>query len=211
GPRRTSGFVKRINELKPDLILLGGDIVDEDLAPVIRNNIGKSLQRLNAPLGVIGVTGNHEYIGGVKEAVEYLENHGITILRDTSFILDNGVMIVGREDHDKSRFAGGKRMSLGNLLDGIDTDKPLFLIDHQPFDLVGKQNAGIDLTLSGHTHHGQMWPFNYVTKAIYEVSWGYRKKGNMHVYVSSGYGSWGPPVRLGNRPEIVFFRVKFAG
>ena len=67
-----------------------------------------------------------------------------------------------------------------------------YLLDHQPFELDEKEELGVDLTLSGHTHHGQMWPLNYITKAIYEVSWGYKKKGNTHVYVSSGVGGWGP-------------------
>jgi predicted MPP superfamily phosphohydrolase len=67
----------------------------------------------------------------------------------------------------------------------------------------------IDLQLSGHTHHGQIWPLNYITKAIYTLSWGYKKIGNTHFYVSCGYGTWGPPVRLGNRPEIVLINIKF--
>jgi uncharacterized protein len=83
------------------------------------------------------------------------------------------------------------------------------LLDHQPFELDEKEKAGVDLTLSGHTHHGQLWPLNYLTQAIYEVSWGYKKKGNTHVYVSSGVGGWGPPVRIGNRPEIVLIHIRF--
>jgi hypothetical protein len=74
GPRRANTIVKKINGLNPDLILLGGDIVDEDLAPVIRNNLGDSLKKLKAPLGVIGITGNHEFIGGAESAVKYLED-----------------------------------------------------------------------------------------------------------------------------------------
>jgi predicted MPP superfamily phosphohydrolase len=94
---------------------------------------------------------------------------------------------------------------------GVDLQKPVILLDHQPFELDEKVQAGADLTLSGHTHHGQIWPLNYITRSIYEVSWGYKKKGNMHVYVSSGAGGWGPPVRLGNRPEVIFVKLKFSG
>jgi uncharacterized protein len=210
GPKRTNSIIKKINAQKPDLILLGGDIVDEDLAPVIRNNIGDSLRKLNAPLGIIGITGNHEYIGGAEKAVQYLETHGITMLRDSSVLIDDKFYIIGREDRDKPRFSGRSRKEIEPLLTGIDKTRPLILLDHQPFELDTKESLGIDLTLSGHTHHGQMWPLNYLTKAIYEVSWGYKKKGNTHVYVSSGVGGWGPPVRIGNRPEIVVINLHFS-
>ena len=70
-------------------------------------------------------------------------------------------------------------------------------------------DAGVDLQLSGHTHHGQIWPFGWITEAIYEVSWGYKKKNQTHFYVSSGVGTWGPPIRLGNTPEIINLRITF--
>jgi predicted MPP superfamily phosphohydrolase len=209
GPRRANTIVKKINGLNPDLILLGGDIVDEDLAPVIRNNLGDSLKKLKAPLGVIGITGNHEFIGGAESAVKYLEEHGVTMIRDTVIKMDDKFYIIGREDRDKRNFAGTNRKDIENLMQGLDQSLPIIMLDHQPFELDKKEKLGIDLTLSGHTHHGQMWPLNYITKAIYEVSWGYKKKGDTHVYVSSGVGGWGPPVRIGNRPEIVLINVMF--
>ncbi|MCD4684112.1 MAG: metallophosphoesterase [Bacteroidales bacterium] len=210
GPRRTNQIVKKINSLNADLILLGGDIVDEDLGPVIRNNLGDSLRKLSAPMGVIGITGNHEYIGGVAKAVRYLSEHGINMIRDTVIMLKNKIYIVGREDRDKRNFSNESRKNLKTIMQDIDANFPIILLDHQPFELDLKEEFGVDLTLSGHTHHGQMWPLNYITKAIFEVSWGYKKKGNTHVYVSSGVGGWGPPVRIGNRPEIVLIHLKFA-
>jgi uncharacterized protein len=209
GPRRTNQIVDMLNALNADIILLGGDIVDEDLAPVIRGNLGDSLKKLRAPLGVIGITGNHEFIGGAEEAVKYLEKHGIRMVRDSALLIDNKFYVVGREDRDKPRFSGQERENMEYLLRDIDFSKPVILLDHQPFELDEKEKAGVDLTLSGHTHHGQLWPLSYLTKAIYEVSWGYKKKGNTHVYVSSGVGGWGPPVRIGNRPEIVLIHIRF--
>jgi hypothetical protein len=209
GPRRTNSIVQKINAQNPDIILLGGDIVDEDLAPVIRNNLGDSLKKLRAPLGVIGITGNHEFIGGAEAAVKYLEEHGIRMVRDSVLKIDEKFYIIGREDRDKRNFAGANRMDIAELCQGLDHNLPIIMLDHQPFELDKKQELGIDLTMSGHTHHGQMWPLNYITKAIFEVSWGYKKKGNTHVYVSSGVGGWGPPVRIGNRPEIVVVDLKF--
>ncbi|NVO20217.1 MAG: metallophosphoesterase [Bacteroidetes bacterium] len=209
GPSRTARLVKQINSLKPDLILFAGDMVDEDLAPVIRHDLGRSLKKLQAPLGVYAITGNHEYIGGAEKAVKYLQEHGITFLRDTSILVDNSFYLAGRDDKDKSRFSGKQRKSLSEVLEGVDKTRPIIMMDHQPFKLDEVQAAGVDLQLSGHTHHGQLWPFNYITSAIYELSWGYKQKGNSQFYVSSGYGGWGPPVRLGNRPELVCIKITF--
>ena len=83
-------------------------------------------------------------------------------------------------------------------------------MDHQPVKLEEAENNGIDLQLSGHTHHGQLWPFNFITKKIYEVSMGYKQKGDTHYYISPGVGTWGPPVRTGNKPEIIQFTLNFA-
>ena len=207
--RKANRLVEKINSMDPDLVLLAGDIVDEDLAPVINNNLGEALCRIQSKLGVYAVTGNHEYIGGGGSAVEYLEKHGIRMLRDTSVLIDNQFYLVGRDDRDKPRFTGKPRKELTEILETVDTAFPVILMDHQPFDLAKHATMGVDLQLSGHTHHGQLWPFNYITNAIYEVSWGYQQIGNTHVYVSSGYGTWGPPLRLGNRPEIVLINLRF--
>lgn len=209
GPRRTSKLVDSINSLNPDIILFAGDIVDEDLAPVIRQNLGDALRKLKAPLGVYGITGNHEYIGGAEAAVKYLEAHGIVMLRDSVIKISDAFYVAGREDREKSRFSGKDRKEVSDLLAGVDKSLPLILLDHQPYSLEKASGAGVDLQLSGHTHHGQLWPLNFITSAIYEVSMGYKQKGESHFYVSPGFGGWGPPVRTGNRPEIVNIRLRF--
>jgi predicted MPP superfamily phosphohydrolase len=207
GRTRLDRIAARINELKPDLILLPGDIVDEDLAPVIRQNMGDSLTKLKARWGVFAITGNHEYIGGVEEACRYLEDHGVTLLGDTVIRVNDSVTLIGREDRSIFRFSGKRRKPLVELMDRVDRNGLVILMDHQPFQLEDGESNGIDLQLSGHTHHGQMWPLNFVTEMVYELSWGYKKKNDTHIYVSCGVGTWGPPVRLGNRPEIVNIRV----
>jgi predicted MPP superfamily phosphohydrolase len=209
GPRRTAKLVRMLNECKADMILFAGDIVDEDLAPVIRYDLGRSLLKLKAPLGVYAITGNHEYIGGADAAVEYLETHGVKMLRDTVIKIKDSFYIAGRNDRDSKRFSGKDRKALGDLLHGVDLTFPVIMMDHQPFNLQQVVDAGVDFQISGHTHHGQLWPFNYITDAIYEVSWGYKQKGNSQFYVSSGYGGWGPSVRTGNRPEILDIYVTF--
>ena len=202
GSRRCEAIVRGLNALEADVILLPGDLVDEDLAPVIRRNLGEKLRVLKAPYGVYAVTGNHEYIGGVDRAVQYLRDHGITMLRDEVAELPCGVILVGREDRS-SGMGGVARMDLRQLLTGRNVVKPVIVMDHQPFRLQEAVEAGVDLQLSGHTHHGQLWPFSLITKAVYEMSWGYLRKGGTQFYVSCGVGTWGPPVRTGNRPELV--------
>ncbi|MBI9063417.1 MAG: metallophosphoesterase, partial [Marinilabiliaceae bacterium] len=95
------------------------------------------------------------------------------------------------------------------LLKDTDHQLPIILLDHQPFNLDEAASAAVDLQISGHTHHGQLWPFGYLTEKIFEVSRGYKQKGNTHFMVSTGFGTWGPPVRTGNRPEILEITLHF--
>jgi len=159
GARRTAKLVRMLNERNADLILLAGDIVDEDLAPVIHNDLGQSLLKLKAKLGVFAITGNHEYIGGAEAAVKYLEDHGIQMLRDTSVKINESFYLAGRNDRDSKRFSAKERKGLDKILEGIDLSFPVIMMDHQPFNLQQVADAGIDFQLSGHTHHGQLWPF----------------------------------------------------
>jgi uncharacterized protein len=211
GQERLAGLVDRINSLRPDLVLFAGDVVDEDLGPVIRQNLGATLLSIRARKGVYGITGNHEYIGGAEEACAYLEAHGIRMLRDTCVEIEGGILLAGRQDRSSAQFGGKQRKTLDELLGQVTPGMPVILLDHQPFGLEEAASHGVDLQLSGHTHHGQLWPFNFITSAIYEVSWGYLQKGVTHFYVSSGVGTWGPPVRTGNRPEIVEITLRFDG
>ena len=204
-------IVEKINSLHPDIVLFAGDVVDEDIQPVIRENLGEVLREIKSKYGIYAITGNHEYIGGVEPACKYLTEHGIVLLRDSTATIDSAFVLVGREDISSQQFYGRKRKSLDELLAGVDTTLPVILMDHQPFHLNDAAEHGIDLQLSGHTHHGQLWPFNYITKAVYELSWGYLKKGNTQYYVSCGVGGWGPPMRSGNSPEIVNLKIQFYG
>lgn len=208
---RVRKIVGLLNSIKADIILLPGDVIDEDLAPVIKQNLGEQLRGLKAKYGVYAVTGNHEYIGGVEPACEYLTEHGIKMLRDSAVKIDNSFYVIGREDRAIGGFAGKTRKALVDIMEGIDKSLPLILLDHQPAHLEEAEQQGFDLQLSGHTHHGQFFPVNLITKRMYEVSWGYKKKGNTHYYVSCGVGSWGPPIRIGNTPEVLEVELKFKG
>ena len=210
GENREKRLVDIIINQKPDLVLLCGDLVDGDVGSALRKNLGRHIQEIKTPMGVYAIPGNHEYIGGIQKTIPYLESININILRDKTLTLPNGVQLVGRDDRDNRRMGDGNgRKTLKELMTNLDKSFPVIVMNHQPFNLDEAVNEGVDLHLSGHTHHGQLWPFNYITKAVYELSWGYLKKGNTNFYVSSGFGSWGPPVRLGNTPEVVVFNLKF--
>ncbi len=206
--RHLATIIKKVNALKPDIILIPGDIIDEDINPVIHSNVGKTLRTFKAKYGVYAVTGNHEYIGGVAKAKEYLKSHGIKLLNDTAVLIDNSFYVAGREDLMKNQ-SKNKRKGLDEIIHDIQKDLPLILMDHQPFHLEQAEKNGVDLQLSGHTHHGQLWPFNYITNLVYEKSYGYLQKGNTHYYVSCGVGGWGPPIRTVSRPEIVNIKIHF--
>jgi len=195
----------------PDIVFLLGDIVDGEMGPVLRDDL---LSSFTAPVtrdGLLAITGNHEYIGGAAVTIPYIEKHGIRILKDEVVTIEGEIQIIGRLDRGMSSLDKHRRIPLDSLMKNIDTLKPVILLDHQPLNLAETEKEKIDLQLSGHTHNGQLWPLNYVTKMIYEVSYGYKRKGNSQIIVSSGYGLWGPRVRLGSRSEVLVINITFAG
>jgi hypothetical protein len=208
--RHLRGIVNQVNALNPDIILIPGDVIDEDIAPVIHSNVGEVLKQLKAKYGVYAVTGNHEYIGGVDKAKKYLTEHNVQLLNDTVKMIDNSFYLVGREDLTRRQFSGQQRKTLPQIMEQVDNQYPIILLDHQPLGLDQAVQAGVDLQLSGHTHHGQLWPFNAITNLVFEVSRGLLKKGNTHILVSSGIGGWGPPVRTNSRPEILDITLTFS-
>lgn len=197
-------------QVKPDIILIGGDVIDDKSNQLKRIGIDEELRQLKAKFGVYTINGNHEYIVNVNNADNFLNENNVQVLRDSMVTIDNSVQIIGREDGSIANFAHGKRKSVAELVSSARKDLPIILLDHQPFHLADAAAQNVDLQLSGHTHHGQMWPFNFVTKMIYEVSWGYKKIANTHFYVSSGVGTWGPPVKVGNDAEVINFKITFA-
>ena len=200
-----------IKDLKPDIVLLLGDIVDGEIGPVLRGDLLQYFTWPQCTDGLYAITGNHEFIGGADRTIPYIESKGIRVLKDEIITLDGGIQLIGRIDRDSFRFYKKERKTLEELMQQVDTTKPVILLDHQPFHLDETAKYGIDLELSGHTHNGQMWPLNYVTSMIYELSYGYKKKRNTTFIVSSGYGLWGPRVRSGSRSEVLLINITFNG
>ncbi len=213
GCGRLSRIVDMVNGLQPDIILLPGDIVDESVSPALEERMIEVVRRLRAPLGVYSVLGNHEFYSGLERNLEYLKRAGVRVLRDEALLIDDAFYLIGRRDPSETEREGwrGRRTSLVDILAsaGVDRNLPLLLMDHQPLRLVQAAEAGIDLQLSGHTHAGQLFPLDLVNRAVWELNWGYLRKGQTQYYVSCGVGTWGPPVRTGSRPEVVLLRLSF--
>ena len=202
-------IVDKINEFNPDIVLIAGDLFDDSAAILRKRHIGASLVNIKSRNGIYAITGNHEYINGIDSAVAFIESYGIKMLRDSSALIMNSFNLAGREDRAKKQFTGKPRKSLDEILENADKNYPIILMDHTPFGLEDAEKNNVALQLSGHTHHGQMFPANLITKMIYEVSWGYLKKDRTQYYVSCGAGTWGPPVRTGSVSEIVHLKIKF--
>lgn len=141
----------------------------------------------------------------------YLEGQGITVLRDSlSECLNAAIYIVGRED-GSGYSRSGQRKPLAQILTGTDPNKPLLLLDHQPQNVQEAEKAGVDVMFSGHTHGGQLFPAEFVTKSLFVIDRGLWTEGNFHLIVSTGLGTWGPPIRTSARSEIVEVNLNFSG
>ncbi len=209
---RLQGLVEMVNGLNPDIVLMPGDIIDESVQPFIEQQMAATLRWLRPKYGVFAILGNHEYIGGhADEAVGYLREAGVRVLRDQWVKVAESFYLVGRDNGARHRFPGAARQPLSAVMAGVDRAAPVLLMDHEPIDFQEAAAARVDLQLSGHTHLGQLFPNNLVTRHIYEDDWGLLRKGDFQVLVSCGFGTWGPPIRVGNRPEVVDILIRFEG
>lgn len=195
-------YIKMINSQKPDLILIAGDLIDNSVVPLYEERMAEVLHTLKAPLGIYMVPGNHEYISGIRKSMQFINETPIRLLRDEVVTLPGGLQIIGRDDR-----INRSRASLQELAKETDPTRPVILLDHQPYNLSDTEKANIDLQFSGHTHRGQVWPISLITDYMFDQSYGYRKWGNSHIYVSSGLSLWGPPFRIGTDSEIVVFNI----
>lgn len=203
-PRTEVGrWVDMINAEQADLILIAGDMIDGNVRPMKAQGTAEELKRLNAP--AIACLGNHEYITGLNKALDLLNETGIRILRDDTLSMTlsmGGVTIVGRDDRSNRH-----RKSVEQLMQGINRENYVILLDHQPYHLEEAEQNGVDLQLSGHTHRGQVWPLNWVTKKMYECDYGQWRRGGTDYYVSSGMGIWGGKFRIGTDSEYAVITV----
>jgi predicted MPP superfamily phosphohydrolase len=218
GPMIDGGWLRhvvdQVNGLKPDLIVVTGDLVDgsvADLAPHVAPLAG-----LNAPKGVYFITGNHEYYSGVDEWCAHIATLGLRVLRNEHVSImagreDDSLDLAGVDDWGSRQLPGGGP-DLTKALAGRDPNKPVILLAHQPAAIIEAAAHGVDLQLSGHTHGGQRWPFTYLVYLQQPYVEGlYRHNDRTQIYVSPGTGFWGPPMRFGTEAEITHITLRAAG
>lgn len=205
GERHLQRLVDLTIEVKPDIVFIPGDIIENNIGPFIEENMGATMKKIKAPLGVYAVPGNHDYYGDdIKVILAEMKKAGIEFMKDETILIEDSFYIVGRKDRTDR-----DRLQVKELVKGVDQSKPLIMMDHQPYELDIAKDNGIDVVLSGHTHRGQLAPANLITNMIYENDWGYLQKESLHSFVSSGFGHWGPPLRIGSRAEVFEINIKF--
>lgn len=201
-----------VNACRPDLILLAGDLIDNSIELIARTDFSDRMRELKATHGVYGILGNHEYINAAAEDVVALyQASGIHVLRDEHIVIDHQLTLIGRDDKDTHFTGSESRIEPMALIAECRSDLPVLLMQHQPSDLTAIADAGADLTVAGHTHRGQLFPLNIIqalNKKNYQVSFGHRLISRLHIVISSGYGTYGPPIRLGSRAEIVLLHLQ---
>ena len=209
GRQEFAKWVDKINAEQPDLVLIGGDIIDISVRPLIEEGVAEEFRRLKAP--VYACLGNHEYYSGEPRAQQFYRDAGIHLLRDSVVALTDygNLTIIGRDD----RTNAGRKSVAELMKECQDPQPPILggyqlLLDHQPYHLERTAKAGIDFQFSGHTHYGQVWPISWIEDAIYECAYGSLTKGNTRFYVSSGIGIWGAKFRIGTQSEYVVLTLK---
>ncbi|MDR2148985.1 MAG: metallophosphoesterase [Tannerella sp.] len=206
GKQQVQHNVKLINDQHPDMILIGGDILDYELRLAEKQHIEADLLQLRAPLGVFAVLGNHEYRANHLAKLKWIEKAGMKLLVDSVYSPpDSSFYLIGRDDYTNHK----NRATLTSLMQKVDISKPVILLDHQPNHLTEIAMNHVDLSLHGHTHNGQVWPSPLLLHLVFECPYGYYRKGDTQFFVSSGVGFAGPPYRIGTSSEIVVLHVHF--
>lgn len=201
-----AAIVERVNGLRPDLVVITGDLMEGDLAGGAR--FGAILKRLRAREGVLAVTGNHEGHAdpGVFDGI--MRDAGIRVLRDEAVTVAGGLRVAGLADGGGDSGGDPEKSPLGRALRGRDLQLPVILLKHRPTDFEEAAGQGVDFQISGHTHAGQFFPMAALVMAIYRYPYGLYRDHGATIYTSCGTGLWGPAMRFLSRNEIVRFRLR---
>jgi predicted MPP superfamily phosphohydrolase len=207
GQVRNYGFARhiaaKVNDLRPDIVFIGGDLYDG--VAVDLNKTIEPFSKISAPYGTYFITGNHEEFSDNTPYLQAVRRAGIHVLYNEKVELD-GLQVIG-VDYRGSRREEDFRTILQNI--GIDPRRPSILLKHAPLNLQVAREQGISLQLSGHTHRGQVLLFRLITSKVYQgYDYGLKWFGDLLVYTSSGAGTWGPPMRLDTKPEIVVIKFR---
>jgi predicted MPP superfamily phosphohydrolase len=205
GAKWLSRRVDQIQALRPDLIILGGDIVEGD---GYGRDLLDAFRRFSAPLGVFAVTGNHEFYAGVEASVRFLEAAGVQVLRDRWVEVRPGLVLAGVDDLTARCQYGEHGSFVQQALAGRPNPAATIFVSHTPWHADKASDAGAGLMFSGHTHAGQIWPFGYLVKLQYPFISGRYDLGSMTLFVCRGSGTWGPRMRLWRRSEILRITIR---
>ncbi|MFZ1865993.1 MAG: metallophosphoesterase [Polyangiales bacterium] len=200
--------VRKVNALEPDIVAITGDLIDgsvEDLGSAVA-----PLGEIRAALGTYFVTGNHEYYSGADSWLAFLGGIGIRALRNEHVeVHKNGdsIHLAGVDDWTAHQFGNGHGADMARAMNGRDTSKTVVLLAHQPVQFDEAREHGVDLQISGHTHGGQIFPFGFLTRLVQPFLSGLHRRGESQIYVSSGTGYWGPPMRIAAPSEITLIEL----
>lgn len=213
---------KIINDSKVDVVLITGDIFDNNIKYIEeKDKLKKAFQEIQSKYGIYGVYGNHDVeeklllgfsfdeikdLTRNSEMEKFLEECNINMLNDEYVLVNNEFYLVGRYDASKTGISERERLDYKKLTKGIKQKYPIIVLEHEPIEYnIIKENA--DLVVSGHTHNGQVFPFNLLLKLVMENSYGHIKIDNMNAITSAGSGIWGPHIRLGTTNEVVIIEM----
>ncbi|MFO7556793.1 MAG: metallophosphoesterase [Desulfobacterales bacterium] len=207
GKSRLERILRKVKDARPDILVSTGDLVDGQLDDL--EILTDMFQNIPAPYGKFAITGNHEFYAGLDRALAFTEKAGFTILRGEGLTVSDLLNVAGVDDPAGKRYAPDRAASEKALLEKMPREKFTLFLKHQP--VISNESLGrFDLQLSGHTHKGQIFPFNLVTKLFYRMHTGLSKvNGNTLLYVSRGTGTWGPPVRFLSPPEVTVIDITY--
>ncbi|MGA2331959.1 MAG: metallophosphoesterase [Syntrophales bacterium] len=197
---RLKHIVEEIKKAQPDILVSTGDLVDGQIDTLTEH--ATFLRDIQPRYGKFAITGNHEFYAGLDHALDFTRAAGFVVLREQGVDVAGVINIAGVDDPTVDAFGLPQEISETKLLSGLSRQRFTILLKHRP--VIEKDSLGkFDLQLSGHTHNGQIFPFNFVVRRFYPLITGYFTLPNdAHLYVSRGAGTWGPPIRFLSPPEI---------
>ena len=209
GKSRLKRILRQVKDARPDILVSTGDLVDGQMDDL--EMLTDMFRNIPTKYGKFAVTGNHEFYAGLDRALAFTEKAGFTILRGEGLTVSNLLNVAGVDDPARKRYVPDRAASEKSLLEKMSREKFTLFLKHQP--VINSESLGMfDLQLSGHTHKGQIFPFNLVTKIFYRMHTGLSKvNGSALLYVSRGSGTWGPPIRFLSPPEVTIIDITYKG
>ena len=225
GVKQMERMVNKINELQPDVVVVAGDIFDNEFSAIYNPvRLAEILRGINSKYGVYAVYGNHDIdedmlcgftfsdddvtqVTSIKEMDDFIENCGFTFLYDEAILINDDFYIYGRPDEERPNFGNDSRLEAEKITEGLDLSKLIICADHEPHDQKKLSAAGVDVDLNGHTHAGQLFPGNIIINFFWDIAYGYKNFDGMHNIVTSGVGLFGPNMRTFTKAEIAQVKI----